>query len=219
MSKLFADRKIEQVFYNCNFEKIVTEIEEHEELFAKGEDYDFRQKFSGSPFKDSPMIPCRMTYDTIEMAGEEPTEEELVAHLKDKGLVTLDAQDTEIYDEMFEVYEAVAWLAKSMKAEQIGRVMVARLLPNGHVKPHADAGKYYDFYDRFHICVTGKGCYFRVGRETVKMLPGEVWWFRNNDEHEVWNDSNAHRDHIIVDLKLKGDKNVHRTGGEIPSLH
>lgn len=219
MAKLFAERKIEQVFYNCNFDNIEAEIEAHEELFAKGEDYDFRQKFSDSPFKDSPIIPCRMTYDKIKMAGEEPTEEELLEHLKSKGLVSLDAQDTNIYDAMFEVYESVAWLAKCMKAEQVGRVMVARLVSNGHVKPHTDAGLYYDFYDRFHICVSGKGCYLRCGRETVKMLPGEVWWFRNNDEHEVWNDSDAARDHIIVDLKLKGDKNVHRTGGGISSVH
>ncbi len=219
MSRLFTERKIERLFYNCDFSKMADEVADHEELFAAGEEYDFRQDFSGSPFKDSPMIPCRMTYDLIDMAGEKPTEEELIEHLKTKGLVTTHALDTEHYDEMVEVYSAVQWLSQAMRSEQIGRVMVARLVSNGHVKPHCDGGAYYDFYDRFHICLSGAGCYFRVGRETVKMLPGEVYWFRNNDEHEVWNDTDTPRDHVIVDLKLKGDKNVHRTGDQVTAIH
>ena len=42
------------------------------------------------------------------------------------------------------------------------------------------------------------------------MMPGEVWWFYNNIEHEVWNESDSERDHIVIDLKLKGDKMASR---------
>lgn len=214
LDDLGTNRKIERLFESCAFQAIAYEIAEHEDLFASKHEQDFRQAFKQSPFKDSPVAVCRMTYDPIEMAGTTPTEEELVRHLKEKGLTSLDARDTPCYEQLPEVYNAVMWLAGIVKAEQVGRVMVARLRAGGQVKPHKDYGPYHDFYDRFHICVGGDGCYFRCGRETVKMLPGEVWWFHNNDEHEVHNNSGADRDHIIVDLKLKGDKHVLRQGGD-----
>lgn len=209
----FNERKTQQLFDACNFEKQMLEIREHEDKFAGEYEQDFRQNFKDSPFKDSPVIVCRMSHDAIEMEGDEPTEEELLRHLTEKGLTNLQAYDTPNYDELPEVHKAVTWLTKQLEAEQVGRVMVARLIPGGHVLPHPDFGPYHDYYDRFHICVGGDGCLFRVGDETVRMLPGEIWWFRNNLEHESWNHGEQPRDHIIVDLKLRGDKNVFRTGG------
>ena len=218
IDKLGRDRKLEMLFTSMPFGPLANEIMQHEELFAAKYEQDFRQNFAQSPFKDSPAIVCRMSYDPIEMAGDTPTEEELVRHLKEKGLTSLQAEDTPLYEDFAEVYKVVMWLAGVVHAEQVGRVMIARLNPGGHVKPHKDYGPYHDHYDRFHLCAGGKGCLFRCDRETVKMMPGEVWWFHNNDEHEVWNDSDTPRDHVIVDLKLRGDKRVLRTGGDARSV-
>lgn len=218
LDQLGRDRKLQMVWEGVPFSHAAQEILDHQDLFATKYEQDFRQNFKESPFKDSPTIVCRMSFDDIEMEGDTPTEEELVRHLKDKGLTNLEAYDTPIYLDLPNVYGAVMWLASMLKAERIGRVMIARLNAGGHVLPHKDYGPYHDYYDRLHICVGGKGCHFRCGRELVKMLPGEVWWFHNNDEHEVWNDSDTPRDHIIVDLKLRGDKHVLRTGGDSGEL-
>lgn len=215
----FNERQLQQVYDACNFEKTLAEITYNEGLFAGEYEMDFRQDFDASPFKDAPCIICRMSYDKIDMEGDKPTEEELITHLKDKGLVNLQAFDTPQYEELQEVHRAVTWLAQAMQAEQIGRVMVARLIPGGHILAHKDYGPYHDHYDRFHLCVGGNGCLFRCGRETVRMLPGEIWWFHNLDEHEVWNETDVPRDHIIVDMKLRGDKNAIRTGGDLPAVH
>lgn len=216
---VFQRRKLELLMQGCKFSKAHQNVLDNDDEFAGEYEQDFRQNFEQSPFKDAPCIVLRHSYDAIEMEGDEPTEEELVKHLKDKGLINLQADDMPAYNNMPDVYELVQWLARLMRAEQIGRVMIARLVSNGHILPHKDFGPYHDHYDRFHIALAGAGCYFRCGREVIKMMPGEVWWFYNNDEHEVWNDTDTPRDHVIVDLKLKGDKLVHRTGGDCPALH
>lgn len=184
---------------NMDFSVIINEVNNNLDLFDRN---DFRQKFKGSPFKNTSFIPCRMSYDL----DYEPTEEELIEHLKTKGITNIYASDTEEYALLPKVYSAVMDLAALVKAEQIGRVLVTRLNPGGHIKPHKDFGAYHDYYDRFHIVLDGKGCHFRSGEQIVKMMPGEVWWFYNNDEHEVWNDSDVARIHIVIDFKLKGDK-------------
>lgn len=217
---VFQRRKLEMIMQGCDFSKAAADVDAKSDLFATEYEQDFRQNFKDSPFKDVPSIILRHSFDQIDMEGEAPTEEELITHLVQKGLTSLQAYDQPEYDEMPEVYQLVQWLARMMRSEQIGRVMVARLKSNGHILPHKDYGPYHDHYDRFHICLPGgDGCYFRTGREIVKMMPGEVWWFYNIDEHEVWNDTDHARTHIIVDLKLKGDKRVHRTGGESPAVH
>ncbi len=215
----YNERQLQLVYDAVNFEKQLTEINDNAGLFASELEADFRQDFDASPFKDAPCIICRMSYDAIEMEGDKPTEAELVKHLVEKGLTNLQAFDTEQYDELTEVRRAVTMLSQALASEQIGRVLVARLKPGGHISPHKDYGPYHDHYDRFHLCVSGDGCLFRCGQETVKMLPGEIWWFHNNDEHEVWNHSEEPRDHIIVDLKLRGDKRAIRTGGNLPAVH
>lgn len=215
----FNQRKLQMLFDACDFSTQLSEIEDNQGLFAGEHEQDFRQDFEASPFKDSPTIICRMTYDEIEMEGDKPTEDELVKHLTEKGLINLQAYDTDQYPDLEEVYKVVSWLSQRLGAEQVGRVLVARLNASGHVGPHKDYGPYHDYYDRFHLCIGGEGCLFRCGDETVRMLPGEIWWFHNNDEHEVWNQSDQPRDHIIVDLKLRGEKNVIRTGGDISAVH
>ena len=165
----------------------------------------FRQGFPGSPHVDTEFISCRTTYDPPVSDRPELLNEYLSNHASN-----LEAVDTEDYLLLPNVYQHVMRLAGYLWAERVGRVMVVRLKPGGHVHPHKDMGEYHDYYDRYHMVLSGE-CHFRCGREIVKMLPGDVWWFFNNEEHEVWNDASRPRDHIIVDLKLRGNKDVRRS--------
>jgi quercetin dioxygenase-like cupin family protein len=93
-------------------------------------------------------------------------------------------------------------LMAAVEGERLGRVLITKVRPGGRIDPHVDSGNHAAYYDRFHIVLqSGPGCLFRAGQETVHMRPGEVWWFDNQQEHEVVNNSSVDRIHIIVDIR------------------
>ena len=84
--------------------------------------------------------------------------------------------------------------------ERLGRVMITRLPPGGRITPHADQGAPAIYYQRFHLALQGAGT-FRCLDETVRMESGELWWVDNSVEHEVINDSEVDRLHLIIDAR------------------
>ncbi len=86
---------------------------------------------------------------------------------------------------------------------QLGRVMITKLPPGGKITPHKDEGQAAEEYERFHIVLQGdKGNMFFVEDQAQEMLTGQVWWFDNNKEHWVKNNSNSDRIHVIVDIMV-----------------
>jgi len=86
--------------------------------------------------------------------------------------------------------------------ERLGRVMINKIAPGGQIYPHADTPSHADYYSRFHIVLQSRpGVMFRAGDEQVYMATGEVWWFDNKQEHEVINNSDTDRIHMIVDIR------------------
>lgn len=91
----------------------------------------------------------------------------------------------------------------------VGRVILVRLAPHGHIAEHVDEGPYADKYDRFHLCVAGASSFYVEGHRQ-EMLPGELWWFNHKKPHTVQNFSHVPRIHLIMDLvaleyrKLRG---------------
>lgn len=93
-------------------------------------------------------------------------------------------------------------LMASVQAERLGRVMINRIRPGGRIYPHADTPVHAEYWDRHHYVVQASpGCSFRCADETVQMSTGEVWWFRNELEHEVINNSADDRTHLIIDVR------------------
>lgn len=96
-------------------------------------------------------------------------------------------------------------LMRQVEAIELGRVLITRLRPGGRIEAHSDAtGSYTDQVGRrYHVVLQGKpGSMFRAGDETVCMQTGEVWMFDHLAEHEVWNNSDDDRIHLLVDLRL-----------------
>lgn len=96
--------------------------------------------------------------------------------------------------------------------ERLGRVMITRLAPGRKIYRHADVGpdpRQYDtvrYYSRHHIVLQAERLsMFEAGGEVCHMAPGEVWWFDNSVEHEVWNDGHTDRIHLIADIRCAGD--------------
>lgn len=106
----------------------------------------------------------------------------------------------------------VNMLMARVNGEHLGRVFISRMRPGVCIPPHTDriapAEEAFPdriipaiYYDRYHICLqSGPGVYFRSGAESVYMAPGEAWWFQNLEEHEVINNSDVDRIHLIADI-------------------
>jgi Aspartyl/Asparaginyl beta-hydroxylase len=90
-----------------------------------------------------------------------------------------------------------------VEGERLGRVLITKLGPGKRITPHVDGGDHAAYYERFHLMLyCPPEALFRAGDELVYMAPGDLWWFQNAAEHEVWNDSQTEdRITMIVDIK------------------
>jgi Aspartyl/Asparaginyl beta-hydroxylase len=105
-------------------------------------------------------------------------------------------------------------LMHTVEGERLGRVMINKIRPGGRIFPHADTPVHSTYWDRFHYVVqSSPGVIFRVADENVFMQTGECWWFQNQLEHEVLNNSAEERIHLVIDIRCQ-----HLTfRGELPT--
>ena len=95
-------------------------------------------------------------------------------------------------------------LMNQVAGERLGRVMINKIRPGGRIYPHADTPVHAQYWDRFHYVVaSAPGCTFRCGEEQVGMQTGELWWFQNQLEYEVVNNSAQDRIHLIIDIRTQ----------------
>lgn len=110
--------------------------------------------------------------------------------------------DQPVFKSLPEARPLVFNLMAAVQGERLGRVMINKLMPGGMIYPHADTPVHAEYWDRFHIVLqSAPGSNFRAGDEWVHMATGEVWWFNNRIEHEVINNSDTERVHMIVDIR------------------
>lgn len=101
-----------------------------------------------------------------------------------------------------EVRPLIFWLMARVGGERLGRCLITRLAPGCKIDPHVDGGSHAAYYERYHIVLQARpGSIFKCGDESVYMEQGDVWWFDNSIEHEVINNSDDDRIHLIVDIK------------------
>lgn len=132
--------------------------------------------------------------------GVYETEEELKNHLS-----TYDQHeniDYPAYKILPEARPIIMSLMTRVGGERLGRVMINKICPGGKIFPHKDTPSHTEYYSRFHVVLkSSPGVVFRAGEEHVYMAQGEVWWFDNKEEHEVINNSDDDRIHMIIDIR------------------
>lgn len=108
--------------------------------------------------------------------------------------------------------QIVMALMGRVQGEHLGRAFISRIKPGGSIPPHTDrippAEEAFpdrippaSYYDRYHVVLQSQpGTVFACGDEQVYMPPGTVWWFNNQLEHSVVNNSADDRIHLIVDI-------------------
>ena len=83
----------------------------------------------------------------------------------------------------------------------LGRVLITKLPPGGKIYPHADQGLVAETYRRMHCVIRGgTGNVFTVNGNEQVMLTGEVWDVNVEGWHEVRNEGNRDRLHLLVDV-------------------
>lgn len=114
--------------------------------------------------------------------------------------------DQPVYANLPQARPLVSGLMAAVEGERLGRVILNKIVPGGRIFPHRDTPAHAQYWDRFHIVLdSSPGNNFTCGEagevEQVYMAPGEVWWFQNAKMHEVINNGNRDRIHMVVDIR------------------
>lgn len=186
-------RNFQRLIQGYDVGAMMHELARHPELWNQ---HQFRTTYAGTPHQDvddiwvrfSPLEHCA----DPEAVGEVINGTDAVWYEAKKALPSL--------------MPTVLTFMAVVRAYSLLRLLITRIRPGGRILPHADVdGAYVNLPDiaRYHIILQGKpGSKFRCGSEVVEMLTGEIWWFNAALEHEVLNDSDDDRIHLIADLRL-----------------
>ena len=90
---------------------------------------------------------------------------------------------------------------ESIHNGKIGKVMFVKLKAKNNIIKHWDSTEYLNVVRRHHIpIITNKNVYFYVDDGVLNMFEGECWEINNMKSHEVINDSNEDRIHLMIDI-------------------
>jgi len=171
-----------KLLYREDVTRVSEELEANKGLFGE---LPIRTAFEGSPHRE---------VEDIIVRGPVSSPESTLRDLHNEIRCTE-------YTPLREVSSLVDHLMNYVEGRELGRVIVTKLPPKGSITPHCDEGDAAEYYDRFHIVISGyPGSIFKCGNEQVEMLTGEVWEFDNNTEHSVINASSHDRVHIVCDI-------------------
>jgi hypothetical protein len=91
-----------------------------------------------------------------------------------------------------------------VNGDALGGVLITRIPPGAKVLPHVDRGWHAEYYDKFILQVEAHPqqafCY-EDGQFVSQ--PGDLYWFYNQQEHWIINDSPIERISLIVCVKLE----------------
>lgn len=103
------------------------------------------------------------------------------------------------------------WMYAATNGKALGRIMIVNLAPQGRVPIHIDPLDYFAMYSRFHVPIkTNPGVTFSGGPGTDKerMPYKHLSQLNNRLMHQLDNDSDENRVHVIVDIALDGGNQI-----------
>ncbi len=166
----------------CNVQPLVAAIARQPNLWKKS----IRNKHQGTVHEDGQDIILR--YNVIEN--------------NENILNDLDNFNYPEFLELPQVRPLIYDLMRIVEGNRLGRVFITKIPPQGKILPHVDEGASAEYYDRYHIFLKNyEGSIFRCGNEIICPSAGDVYWFNNQIEHEVINNSCDDRLSLIIDIK------------------
>jgi hypothetical protein len=126
--------------------------------------------------------------------------------------VITECEDTPQQIGKFESVRKLAeWMVQHVRGTAMGRIMIVNLAAHGHVPIHIDPLDYFAMYSRFHVPFkTNSSVTFSGGPGTAKehMPQGHLCQLNNRLMHQLDNDSDENRIHVIVDIALEGGNQI-----------
>lgn len=162
----------------------------------------FLRHYPQGPFGECESIMLRFPRK-VEFNG--PDAEQKLEQYKTNMLPGFDQHESMDYPAYAKLPEARPLVMNTFAAvsgERLGRVMINKIKPGGRVFRHADTPEHANYYRRFHIVLqSAPGVRFLCDDEESYLETGSVWWFNNKLEHEVINNSDVDRIHIVMDAR------------------
>jgi hypothetical protein len=120
-------------------------------------------------------------------------------------LITPEGEDTDELDGRMAPTAELLACPNILKVMEVlgatwGRSRLMGLAAGSQVPVHIDSAYYWRTHLRIHIpVITNPAVTFTCGGESVHMAPGECWIFDSFQPHEVHNDGDQHRVHLVLD--------------------
>lgn len=121
----------------------------------------------------------------------------------------LETKDTDILTKFKIFQQAVEWIHTSLLNAGANRVEFGRIFFSNHhastsIDEHIDEGAYFDYYDRFHFCVTSnENNIFKIRDQECILNKGGLFWVNNHVPHSLRNNNDVDRINLIVDARLE----------------
>lgn len=166
----------------------------------------YLRTFPQGPFGEMDSIICRFPPRAVAA-----TQEEADALMATPGYDQHECEDLPVYGKLPEVRQLVMNLFQFVGGTRLGRVIINRVKPGGRIYKHADRLAHANYWHRHHICIqSAPGVTFTAGDESVWIAPGQAYWFDNGKggpdddrpQHEVVNQSEVDRIHIVIDVRI-----------------
>lgn len=164
----------------------------------------FLRHYPQGPFGEVETIFLRFPERVSLPEGDEG--ERMLALYKENQLAGYDQHESIDYPAYVLLSEAkpiVMALMARVGGTRLGRVMLNKINAGGRIFPHADSPEHCRYWNnRIHVVLQSRpGNDFRCEDEHIWMRPGEVHWFDHAKEHEVINNSEDARIHLLIDIK------------------
>lgn len=86
--------------------------------------------------------------------------------------------------------------------ERLGGIWLFKLEPGKRVLPHIDRGWHATHYEKFCLYIASNPwCRVCYADDSYSAQPGDLYWFRNDAEHEVINDGNTDRIVLVTCIR------------------
>jgi hypothetical protein len=151
------------------------------------------------------------TSSSIHLRIPAPTLTEGKQSVNQKSTVC-DCKDNLLWQNMFQAVRTLSqWMFETVSGKTMGRIMIVNLEPRGRVPLHVDPKDYFEMYSRFHVPLkTNPGVVFNGENGTANehMPLGYLSRLNNRLPHQLDNNSDENRIHLIVDIETEGGNQI-----------
>jgi hypothetical protein len=189
--------------------KVIQEVPEDAFVYAQSEISTIKWNAVADPSRSKNSVFATSTSIHLRMhkVGDRPYPKTI-----DEWSMLCECEDNPNYNGKFLGVKSIAnWIYNTVGGIALGRIMIVNLAPHGHVPLHIDPLDYFAMYSRFHIPFkTNPGVTFSggPGTPTEHMPYKHLSQLNNRLMHQLDNNSDEDRVHVIVDIALEGGNQI-----------